>query len=697
MAVTSGFFNSLYGDRKYNAEQFSAMFDNLITDGVFSNVGNAFQVTADGSNVLIDVGRAWFDSVWVYNDTLYPLPVQPSEVLLDRIDAVVIEINHTEAIRAGRIFFVQGTASADPERPVLTNTEDIHQYPLAYVYRKAGASTVTQADVTNMIGTSSCPYVTGILATQDIDKVVAQWEAQFNQWFEDLQIELSGDVAANLASQIIEIDARFEELARTGRVYEDLQDSNNDTILDSQSRVIEGSTSFRQRNEDPPSGTGTSGDVNNLKMDIVRLDGQIDQTNNRVDSVSPKVGDVISTVRTNLGSDYLLCNGAVVSRSSYPELSPLIPFNPEGPWVKRTTLGDDLKQIATGLNYYVGVEDYNVYYATSLTGTWAHCMPWSAGGDDRMKASAGIVFGKNYFVMPILYYDSGWFYHTRIYYFQNPTAQGASYSELSVGEAKEDRPLITLSDIAFSGSYFAAVGHETVSSSDQDKAIAYVSANPNGPWTKKDLWSSSYTGSTDAMAFTISYANGYFIAVGYIRESVSRGTNLAIAYTTSPTGTWTYKKLFTDTPSDDASDGTFSVTKVVYANGKYSFAFSYGNTVYIVESTSPSGTWSYHVVVRNKGYNGYTGVQKLYYIDGFYLLCLPDGYTGDSTVLYSRSSHGPWFRMCPLGTDAIQSLFDTSSMLFASGTDYCGTLDKNSMQLPSISSGLTYSYIKAKT
>ena len=46
MAVTSGFFNSLYGDRKYNAEQFSAMFDNLITDGVFSNVGNAFQVTA---------------------------------------------------------------------------------------------------------------------------------------------------------------------------------------------------------------------------------------------------------------------------------------------------------------------------------------------------------------------------------------------------------------------------------------------------------------------------------------------------------------------------------------------------------------------------------------------------------------------------------------------------------------------------
>ena len=37
MSVSSGFFNSLNGDRKYNAAQMSAIFDGLIIDGVLWN------------------------------------------------------------------------------------------------------------------------------------------------------------------------------------------------------------------------------------------------------------------------------------------------------------------------------------------------------------------------------------------------------------------------------------------------------------------------------------------------------------------------------------------------------------------------------------------------------------------------------------------------------------------------------------
>ena len=42
MSVSSGFFNSLNGDRKYNAAQMSAIFDGLIIDGVFASIGTAF-------------------------------------------------------------------------------------------------------------------------------------------------------------------------------------------------------------------------------------------------------------------------------------------------------------------------------------------------------------------------------------------------------------------------------------------------------------------------------------------------------------------------------------------------------------------------------------------------------------------------------------------------------------------------------
>ena len=42
MSITSGFYNSYNGDRRYNAEQMSAIFDGIINDGVFSNIADAF-------------------------------------------------------------------------------------------------------------------------------------------------------------------------------------------------------------------------------------------------------------------------------------------------------------------------------------------------------------------------------------------------------------------------------------------------------------------------------------------------------------------------------------------------------------------------------------------------------------------------------------------------------------------------------
>lgn len=243
MAVTSGFFNSLYGDRKYTAEQFSALFNGLINDGVFSNIGTAFRVSATTDNVIsIGIGRAWFNGIWVNNDALLPMTCNDPEVLLDRIDAVVIEINRSEAVRAGRIIFVKGAASGTPVNPTMTHDESVDQYPLAYIRRKAGVSEVVQADITNCIGTSECPYVTGILETQNIDSIVAQWESQFNLWFDGLQTELEGDVAANLASQIISLDMRFDELAKTRTVTVELEDSSLDTIEDSTGAAIYGST-----------------------------------------------------------------------------------------------------------------------------------------------------------------------------------------------------------------------------------------------------------------------------------------------------------------------------------------------------------------------------------------------------------------------------------------------------------------------
>lgn len=184
MAVTSGFYNSKNGDRKYNAEQMSAIFNGIINDGVLANIGTAFKVTATTGNVVqVGIGRAWFNSTWIYNDAILPVTLDASSVLLNRIDAVIIEVDRSDNVRAASIKVKKGTEASSPTNPTMTNTELVHQYPLAYIYRGANTSSITQGNITNAVGTSSCPYVTGILQVQSIDNIVAQWQAQWIEWY----------------------------------------------------------------------------------------------------------------------------------------------------------------------------------------------------------------------------------------------------------------------------------------------------------------------------------------------------------------------------------------------------------------------------------------------------------------------------------------------------------------------------------
>lgn len=300
MAVTSGFFNSLNGDRKYNAEQMSAIFDGVINDGIFASIGTAFTVTASRDFVVtVGIGRAWFNSKWVYNDAILPVELDEPEVLLDRIDAVVIEVDTTETVRAGSIKVVKGTPASTPQNPAMASTEFIHQYPLAYITRPAGSIAITQSQITSMIGTSSTPYITGILQVQNIDNIVAQWGAQwiewfaattgageaamqdmmdewdtwfagetsadefewsqwflqmkadFMEWYENIQAILEPDVASALANRVATLEKNFEDLAQYKSVFTYISDASDADLLDSYGSRIQGRTVF--------GGSGTGG------------------------------------------------------------------------------------------------------------------------------------------------------------------------------------------------------------------------------------------------------------------------------------------------------------------------------------------------------------------------------------------------------------------------------------------------------
>lgn len=196
MSVSSGFFNSLNGDRKYNAAQMSAIFDGLIIDGVFASIGTAFAVKAAGGlTVNVGIGKAWFDHTWTVNDSILPMTAPEAEVLLDRIDAVVLEVNGMESVRNNTIKFVKGNPSSAPSRPTLTNEGNVHQYPLCYIYRKYGTAVINQADITPMVGTESTPFVTGILQTISLDELLGKWQDELDRFTDTRSKEVDDWIA----------------------------------------------------------------------------------------------------------------------------------------------------------------------------------------------------------------------------------------------------------------------------------------------------------------------------------------------------------------------------------------------------------------------------------------------------------------------------------------------------------------------
>ena len=277
MAFTCGFFNSQNGDRKYNAEQMASIFDGLIKDGVYDTVGEIFAVTpGTGMQVLVGSGRAWFDHTWNNNDASYPLAITAADVSLPRYDAVVLETNHSDTVRTNRLRVVTGTPASNPVKPTMASSANVKQHPLAYIKVTAGATAITQSMIQVVVGTSECPFVTGIIDTAQIDALFQQWNGEFNEWFENLKAQLSDNVVANLQAQI------------------DKKVNKSDVATKA----------------DIEAGTSTTKWVSPKGL----KDSGIDK--NEVF----QVGDIRSSIRADLGDNYLLANGATFQKALYPKI-----------------------------------------------------------------------------------------------------------------------------------------------------------------------------------------------------------------------------------------------------------------------------------------------------------------------------------------------------------------------------------------
>lgn len=204
MAWTSGFFNSVNGDRLYNADQMSRIFEGLITDGVYESVGNKLAVQPNGGmTIQIGTGRGWVGKHWFENNSEYILTVEPSDVVLNRYVAVMVKADNTETVRDVIPYLKYSDFATEPVIPTVTRTETVEELCLAYIPITAGMTEIKTSDIVDTRADESvCGWVTGLIEQLSSATLFEQFTAIFNEWFSGLQNFINENTEAMLVSAL---------------------------------------------------------------------------------------------------------------------------------------------------------------------------------------------------------------------------------------------------------------------------------------------------------------------------------------------------------------------------------------------------------------------------------------------------------------------------------------------------------------
>lgn len=231
MSVTYGFYNSSNGDRKYNATHLNTLFNGLISDGIFSTTLNQFAVSPTeviGKSCRVDTGKAWLLNTWTINDSVLVFSDEIETVTniagRSRIDMICITIDAEN--RVNKIEYINGTEGTSPVRPIPAE----NQFPIAYIQLYGDDNSYIRAEnITLVVGQTrtngGTPLVTGMLQQMSMDELLAQWDAAFSIWFDEIKGQLSTDVAGQLQNEIDDMiqygtaPLTSSSLIENGKVY----------------------------------------------------------------------------------------------------------------------------------------------------------------------------------------------------------------------------------------------------------------------------------------------------------------------------------------------------------------------------------------------------------------------------------------------------------------------------------------------
>ena len=348
----------------------------------------------------------------------------------------------------------------------------------------------------------------------------------------------------------------------------------------------------------------------------------VDDAFNALHSKMHPVGDTLTTIRTDLGDKWLLCNGETVMVSDYPKLAEILASDLKSCFLDTEDLwsgsSDDYAincityangYWVVGGEYYDGTNKYaRIAYTQSLGSTWTIKDVWGGATSSSATGNSAINcinYANGYWVVGGQYGKGG----GRIAYATSPAG---TWTMRGFGGGSSS--YFPINCITYADGYWV-MGWRY---SDSVGNILYATSL-DGTWTTKKLWDQS-----SSVLNCITYANGYWVVGGSYSASYWR-----IAYATSPDGTWTIKNI--DVPGH--------IKCITHSDGYWVVGGWSNSSVYyasIAYATSLDGTWTRKDLWTNSTTYGY--INDSTYADGRWVFVGPhfDSTGGSGRITYAN-------------------------------------------------------------
>ena len=100
MALESGFFNSVGGDRLYNADDMSRYFEHILSNGIFKRINRCLEVSpAGGMTLAVAAGAGLINCRWFRAASAETVTIPAAHAVLPRFDVVVARLDMSDSVR----------------------------------------------------------------------------------------------------------------------------------------------------------------------------------------------------------------------------------------------------------------------------------------------------------------------------------------------------------------------------------------------------------------------------------------------------------------------------------------------------------------------------------------------------------------------------------------------------------------------